>query len=191
MIVYLITSILNQKMYVGQTNRTWKDRWAEHVYDSKVKRYESRLHNAIAKYGPDAFTCIVLARDLSSEAADKLEISLIRFLATSDKKTGYNIALGGGGRNACMRPEAVAKMAATKIENKNCTGRVMSQETKNKIRNALLDRPGPKWSSERKAAFSAARKGCIFSQATRDKMSIAQKKRFAKRPELPSAEATV
>lgn len=50
-IIYKITNLVNNKVYIGQTERTLKERWGQHKY-SKGCKY---LHNAILKYGAESF----------------------------------------------------------------------------------------------------------------------------------------
>ena len=57
--IYLITNLVNNKKYVGQTVQTIDVRWRQHL--STALRQGSRsamaIDRAIAKYGQENFTC--------------------------------------------------------------------------------------------------------------------------------------
>lgn len=89
--VYMYTNIINNKKYVGITNRTLKERL-------KVG-YSGRFKNAINKYGIENFKTEIVAEFETREEAENLEIELIRDLNLTNDKFGYNIALGGDGGN--------------------------------------------------------------------------------------------
>ena len=46
-IIYKVTNLVNNKIYIGQTERTLKERWEQHKYKEGCRH----LHNAILKYG--------------------------------------------------------------------------------------------------------------------------------------------
>ena len=48
-IIYKITNKVNGKVYIGQTTKSLKKRWTEHVYTNPTRKY--LLHKAIQKYG--------------------------------------------------------------------------------------------------------------------------------------------
>lgn len=50
MFIYLVTNKINGKQYVGQTQRSIKDRWLEHCYEG-----DSLLRRFIKKYGRKNF----------------------------------------------------------------------------------------------------------------------------------------
>lgn len=55
--IYLITNKINNKKYVGKTTKSIKERWEEHLKDSKKEKCEIRpLYRAIRKYGIENFT---------------------------------------------------------------------------------------------------------------------------------------
>ena len=51
-IIYKITNIINNKVYIGQTVNTLKNRWCKHCHSNGCRM----LYNAILKYGKDSFT---------------------------------------------------------------------------------------------------------------------------------------
>ena len=49
--IYKITNLVNSKIYIGQTIRSLKERFRQHIY----KQGCTYLHNAILKYGKENF----------------------------------------------------------------------------------------------------------------------------------------
>jgi hypothetical protein len=55
--IYMITNIVNNKKYIGQTISSIEHRWDQHT--SNARRYTNKcryLENAIRKYGEHNFT---------------------------------------------------------------------------------------------------------------------------------------
>ena len=90
--VYIHTSPSGKK-YVGQTCQIPEYRWGG------GKNYYENLYftNAINKYGWNSFSHEIIADELTSEQADKLECELIKKYNTTDPNFGYNIQHGGHG----------------------------------------------------------------------------------------------
>lgn len=133
--IYLITNKINGKIYVGQCLGLARDRWCRHKYDARLNRYPSRIGNAIRKYGDNAFDVSILVNNVASkELLDYLEQYFIVMYDTRNPDIGYNLTDGGDGAYGLkMSSEACAKIGKTKIGNKNCVGRFMSEATRNKI----------------------------------------------------------
>lgn len=89
-IIYKITNLINNKVYIGQTERTLKERWKQHRY-SKGCKY---LHNAILKYGVENFKIEEIER-VPIKDLDEREIYWISFYNSTDRTVGYNILKGG------------------------------------------------------------------------------------------------
>ena len=87
-IVYLITNLLDDKQYVGQTTRTLEERFSEHA------EAESLLGNAIRKYGEENFSHEVLAECETPDELDTQERFYIKKLDCKHPK-GYNLTDGG------------------------------------------------------------------------------------------------
>lgn len=49
--IYLITNLVNNKKYVGQTKQPVDRRWKRHIYDAKVGNQNMPVHKAMMKYG--------------------------------------------------------------------------------------------------------------------------------------------
>jgi len=133
--IYLIQNQINNKIYVGQCRGLAADRWCRHKHDAHLKRYSSRLGNAIRKHGDDAFTVSILVNNVASkEILDYLEQYFIVMYDARNPNIGYNLTDGGDGSYGLkMSPDACAKIGKTKIGNKNCVGRLLSEATRKKI----------------------------------------------------------
>lgn len=91
--IYVITNLINNKQYVGQTSISISERFKQHIQDSK--RYTDRpLYRAFQKYGINNFRIQELESCDESELSHK-EKQWIEKLNTYH--CGYNATLGGEG----------------------------------------------------------------------------------------------
>ena len=92
MYIYQITNLINNKIYIGQTNNV-KNRWSQHknCHDPTMA-----IARAIKKYGADNFKIEILYKNIPIEEIDELEKKVIQE-KNSLVPNGYNIALGGQG----------------------------------------------------------------------------------------------
>ena len=73
-IIYKITNIINNKVYIGQTVNTIKQRWNKHCHSNGCRS----LYNAILKYGKENFN-IEIIETLPIEELDEREIYWINY----------------------------------------------------------------------------------------------------------------
>lgn len=146
--VYRHTNKLNGKKYVGITKRKPEYRWN----NGEGYRGCTHFYNAIQKYGWEEFSHEILFTGLTKEEAEKKEKELIAKWDLTNDTVGYNCASGGN------------------------LGKTMSDETKLKIRNALLGRKITH-SQETRVKISNSLKGQKLSDSTKLKMSNARKGR--------------
>ncbi len=139
MCIYIIQNIINNKIYIGQTNNL-QQRWSDHKKPSLWKRNKSHLYSAMKKYGVENFIISKLAEFTSNDKAETLswanyiEEFLIGFLNARNKHIGYNIMNGGDNRQ--MSQETKNKIRKSNI------GKKHTKETKIKISLAASTRPG-------------------------------------------------
>lgn len=95
MIIYLVTNLINQMKYVGQTIRTLKQRKSSHLSSSK-KGSTYYLHRAIRKYGAENFKWEVIYNASSEEELNEKETFFIKEYNTNSQD-GYNLTEGGRG----------------------------------------------------------------------------------------------
>lgn len=130
-IIYKITNLVNDKIYIGKTKTHHgngkkygiKKRLKCHIGNALAEGARSRdcpaLYNAIRKHGSENFAIEeILQCDL--EDVDEHETELIKMYDSTNRKIGYNIALGGGGRSvAIVSEETRKKLSSTGGKNMN------------------------------------------------------------------------
>lgn len=97
--IYKITNTANGKIYIGQTRKAVKTRWTNHVtcaQNQSHRDYNIPFHNAIRKYGRNAFRVETIEECDNSLLNDR-EKYWIAKLHSTDKSKGYNLNLGGLG----------------------------------------------------------------------------------------------
>ena len=92
--VYLITNLVNNKKYVGKTEKSLSVRWHGHVKDAKSGSHNT-LHKAIRKYGADKFAITELAK-CTTPLLSFMECKFIADLGTHSR-SHYNMTPGGDG----------------------------------------------------------------------------------------------
>lgn len=157
MFVYVIKNTINGKKYVGQTTSTVDKRWRKHVNNSNSGS-SLFFHKAIRKYGTSAFEVETVYLVHSKSEMNMYEISLIQSLRTYEPEFGYNQTLGGEGAldnqfakgnvlSAATRKrmsishegqkrtsEQCLNISKSKMGNKSCCGRIVSEDTRRKLR---------------------------------------------------------
>jgi group I intron endonuclease len=97
-IVYLIRNRINSKVYVGKTSQSLERRWQQHVWTARSKKiFNWPLHNAIRKYGADAFAIEPICEATTLTELNTLERFHIAQYCGTDPKIGYNRTTGGDG----------------------------------------------------------------------------------------------
>lgn len=91
--IYKITNDINDKIYIGKTNQTIKERWRQHYSDSKTRIVAEKrpLYLAMNKYGIEHFKIEEVEKCLDEDAY-KREIYWIEYY--NSYKDGYNATLG-------------------------------------------------------------------------------------------------
>jgi group I intron endonuclease len=143
--IYIVTNAINAKQYVG-ISKNLEKRWSRH---KKALGETPLLHKAIKKYGKENFVFTHIADAFDRENALILEQILI-IQHNTFQPNGYNLTRGGE-----------CGVGAEK-------GRVLSQETKDKISQSLLGKQSP-------------RKGVILSEEIKQKISQAKKGKSSNR----------
>lgn len=150
--IYLIRNRVNGKSYVGQTVKTIKKRFLEHLWSAK-KGSGYAIHAAIRKHGDENFTIEMLAACDASQL-NALEEYYIRTYGSSvNWGHGYNMTEGGGATSGWVPSEETrAKMSKAQ------KGRKQSAEHKEKVKATKALHPY-KHSEEARAKISRATKG--------------------------------
>jgi group I intron endonuclease len=141
MYIYKFTHIATGRSYIGQTIQDPNRRRLEHIADSRHTSKEYHFHNAIRKYGIDAFTFDVIDTTVTLEQLNLLEE---KYVAQYDSiNNGFNIRQAGG--NKLHSDESKARMSeAQKLAHarRKVEGRNTFKKTKNSS--------GWTWSDEQK-----------------------------------------
>ena len=144
MIVYRAVNKVNGKSYVGQTTKTLKERRKEHHFFSS-RGSSNYFHNALRKYGEDAFEWFVLevlSPDATRDTLNDVEKLYIKSYNTFN--SGYNLTTGGGSYEISDRTKK--KMSEVRMGEKNhFYGKTHTKESRRKISEALS---GRKYSGE-------------------------------------------
>ena len=94
--IYIIKNGINNKVYIGKTERSIEQRFLEHKREAKSRRTIHRpLYHAINKYGEEHFFISLLEKCSSDQASEK-EIYWINYY--NSYHDGYNATLGGDGK---------------------------------------------------------------------------------------------
>lgn len=91
--IYLISNLVNGKLYIGKTESTINERWYTHKWRANhLDRVESPLviDLAIAKYGEKSFEINELDKAFNKEDLLRAEASWIKFYNATDPDKGYN-----------------------------------------------------------------------------------------------------
>ncbi len=96
--VYKIVNLINQKIYIGYTQRSLNRRLQEHFLKAK-KDSNSSLAQAIKKYGCNNFTISLLKTYSSRQEMIEGEIYYISLHQSYKSEIGYNQTQGGEGGN--------------------------------------------------------------------------------------------
>ena len=203
--IYLVTCLVNEKIYVGQTELTPEQRLTNHFYSRKKNDY---FHAAIRKHGKESFIVQELSRWETQEETDASETLWIALLDGCDREVGYNTTHGGRYGSKPNEPtrakiglassqrthslETKAEMSRNrKGENNSFYGKQHKPESievmKDKLRISLGGENNP-WfgktlTQEHRSNISKAKKGKKMpprSAETRRRLSEAAKARWAR-----------
>ena len=148
--VYQHKNKLNNKVYIGITNRCPEERWGKN--GSKYKT-SPHFYSAIKKYGWDNFEHNILYSGVTKEEACNKEQELIKLFRSMNREYGYNST--SGGEIFILSEEARRKKSESMKGNKNGLGKKCSPEKAKKI---SLAQKGRKLTEEHKTKLSQSAK---------------------------------
>lgn len=147
--IYVIKNILNDKVYVGQTWTSIKERFRKHKTGKAVCR---KLRNAFSKYGVGNFYIELLLVCHTQEIVDYWEIFFIKKLNAI--QNGYNIKAGGSkGKQSEETKIRIGKSNSIALK-----GHKPSEVAKEKLSLALTGIPKPPRSIEHITNLTSARR---------------------------------
>jgi len=91
--IYLITNLVNEKVYIGKTESTINKRWYTHKWRANhLDKVEKPLviDLAIAKYGENCFKIDELDKTFNKEDLVRVEAYWIKFYDATNPDKGYN-----------------------------------------------------------------------------------------------------
>ena len=108
MVIYKITNLVNNKVYIGQTQNTFNRRYGgrgvgvERVlnyYEAQGNSRNEHLYNSINKYGVDKFKVEILCSCSSLDELNEREEYYIDLHHANNYSKGYNVLKGGDNRS--------------------------------------------------------------------------------------------
>lgn len=175
--IYMITNIVNGKIYIGQTTGTVRDRFLRHISEALRKKQGCYyFQNAIKKYGKESFVYESICYCFSEEEFNYAERSLIKEYNSTNMNVGYNISPGGSGIAVYNRDKRSSSQK----------GKKRSAETREKIRIAVKNSPikrippSPKGRKQRFCDIVKRRLTRIKNQMAKEKVINPKITRIAK-----------
>lgn len=157
--IYKITNLINDKIYIGQTNNP-KRRWSEHKREAKKTYPCILIDKKIKQYGIENFTFEIITCIISTKNKEENYI-IINNVETEIIKqekshisfgSGYNIDYGG--KNSPRSDETRNKIS------KSNTGKIISEITKQKIKELWKN---PEWKEKNLQARPSINSGQFTS----------------------------
>ncbi|QOR57172.1 hypothetical protein [uncultured phage cr4_1] len=99
-LIYKLTNLVNQKVYIGQTKNSLRKRIISHLTQARTNTKSKKHHLlfAILKYGYDNFDVTILEVCLQNQLNDR-EIFWISYYNSTNPDKGYNCTKGGDGNS--------------------------------------------------------------------------------------------
>ena len=149
--IYKFTHIETGKCYIGQTIQDPNQRRLEHIADSRHTPKTYHFHNALRKYGIEAFTFEVIDSATTLEDLNRLEEKYVLLFDSIDN--GFNIRNPGDNKThniasiermresqhkAHARRKLLGTDTWTRKDGGAMKGKYQSKDTKEKMRDAHL-----------------------------------------------------
>ena len=99
MLIYKITNTVNNKIYIGQTTLTLKERMQSYYKEYRWGKRDRPIALAMRKYGFENFNFEIIKDGIKTKKElDRLERKYIRLFKSFCVENGYNVELGGNGQ---------------------------------------------------------------------------------------------
>lgn len=117
MIIYKVTNLVDNKLYIGRTSGTLRYRYRKHLYDIKKRNTCPLLYNAIRKYGINNFKWETIDIAYNIDDLNNKEKYYIKLYNSNNKDNGYNLTEGGESSDGYKHTDDVKnKLRAMKKE---------------------------------------------------------------------------
>ena len=197
--IYKITNKVNGKVYIGKTIVSLEHRMKFHIIYAKNLSSQKYLYKSMRKHGIENFRIEQIDKCETLSELNEKEKYWINYYQSRDCLKGYNVALGGDGGNTGGKnkgkhwSETTRKQISETLKYKysineipSCKGRILSEETKIKIRQARKKQIITKESSQKTIDTrkrKALERGYYHSESTKQRIgqknSLALKKYFS------------
>lgn len=122
-IIYKITNVKNNKVYIGQTTRSVEERWKSHLrhafLSNREKDLNVKLYKMMRAEGIDHLKLDILETVVGSRHdGDKAEINWIEKYDSTNEEKGYNTDKGGHVIYEKCREARIKQMIGSKLEGK-------------------------------------------------------------------------
>lgn len=180
-IIYLAENIINNKKYIGRTDKNLSTRKRYHFWETK-RESNTIFHKAIKKYGKENFKWTIIKECKSWEEAGIMETFMIIIHHTHKDEGGYNLTWGNDGGDTFTYRSEESKNRTRKKLSKIGQGKKHKEETIKRCSEIKLGEKNPmygkKHTSETRKKISESSKNRLpISEETRRKISIASKGR--------------
>ena len=165
-VIYCATCSVTQKKYVGQTIRSYKERWLTHLSLARRNADRSAIHAAIRLYGEEKFIVEIIDTAKSAEDLNAKEKHWIQKLGTLSPH-GYNLCEGGDGVGG-VSPETRELMRQAKLMIAD------TEEFKQRCSKAGKSNAGKKKSPEHIAKATQARLAAIAVRTPEKQEEVAR-----------------
>lgn len=187
--IYKITNLLDNKVYIGQTNNPGI-RWSNHKSDAKLNKRNYPLYNSMNKYGIDNFKYEAIQICNTQEEADQLEKDLITQYKSQDRNFGYNIAPGGSRVSHSQETKDKLSQQKRKFYQKRLqeTGQKITEEERQKLsishKGQKSANKGKQLSEKQREILRQSHLGRVHSEEEKRKRSESLRLRYQNDPEL-------
>jgi hypothetical protein len=138
MIIYKITNLINNKVYIGKTIKSTEWRFKKHCYDArKNPNTKNHFHRALLHYGQENFKIEQIDSASTKTELNEKEQYWIHYYKA--KEAGYNMTYGGDGGNtyATLSKEELDQIKV-KIGEKN-SGKLNGQSKQIKCKSIITN----------------------------------------------------
>lgn len=190
--IYKITNLINNKVYIGYTTKSLKERFKQHC-NRNVCNIKMPIVSAIQKYGKENFKIELLEESEDDKYIhNEREKYWIDILKARDPKIGYNVAAGGdGGDTLSTNPNKdkiyaaqVKRQTGGKIYYDPITHKAKRIYTTHSIPEGWICGMPPEWrlNVNNKEGISPTNKGSTWSEEKRQEISRKTKEAMDKLP---------
>lgn len=95
MLIYKITNLINNKVYIGLTTHSLEYRWSRHKTEGRNKNNNKHLYRSIRKYGEENFSIEKIDESSDLSILGELERHYIDLYKSRNPDWGYNLTAGG------------------------------------------------------------------------------------------------